>query len=115
MVLFLRNSTGVSILKRFSKDMKVKNEGLRQAQNIPIQGSGADIVKLAMIRIHKRLQELESRMVLTIHDELVFEVPKNELELVQQIVIDEMEHVVDLVVPLPVDVGMGASWYETKN
>ena len=101
--------------KVFSKDPKIKKEGLRQAQNIPIQGTGADILKMVMLQLHERLQGFDAALVLTVHDELVFEVHKNDLEAVKQIVIDEMEHIVNLRVPLKIDIGIGSNWYETKS
>jgi DNA polymerase-1 len=84
----------------------------RNAINYPIQGSAADIVKVAMVRIHRRLAEekLKTRMVLQVHDELVFDVPQGELERVRELVRSEMEGAVALSVPLLVDIGVGANW-----
>ena len=84
----------------------------RNAINYPIQGSAADIVKVAMVRIHRRLAEegLQTRMVLQVHDELVFDVPEVELERVRELVRSEMEGAVALSVPLLVDIGVGANW-----
>jgi DNA polymerase-1 len=84
----------------------------RNAINYPIQGSAADIVKVAMVRIHRRLAEegLKARMVLQVHDELVFDVPQGELERVRELVRREMEGATALSVPLLVDIGVGANW-----
>jgi DNA polymerase I len=98
------------------RNFNVRAFGERTAANSPIQGSAADLIKVAMIRIHHLLHERElvSRMLLQVHDELVFEVEPAELERVTQIVQYEMEHAVQLSVPLVVDVGVGDNWLETK-
>ena len=82
--------------------------------NTPVQGSAADIIKVAMVRIAARLAEqgLEARMLLQVHDELVFDVPHAELEDVSALVRTEMESAVDLSVPLLVEVGSGRNWRE---
>ncbi len=84
--------------------------------NTPIQGTAADIIKLAMIKMQEQLdqQGLKSRMLLQVHDELVFEVPEEELEIMQKIVPDVMEHALELEVPLKVDVHYGQTWYDAK-
>lgn len=84
----------------------------RNAINYPIQGSAADIVKIAMVRIHRRLAEegLKTRMVLQVHDELVFDVPEVELEKARELVRSEMEGALALSVPLLVDIGVGGNW-----
>jgi DNA polymerase-1 len=84
----------------------------RTAINTPLQGTAADLIKLAMIRIDQRLakEKLQSRMTLQVHDELVFDVPMNEIEAMRLLVRDEMEHVVELSVPLVADVGVGNNW-----
>ena len=89
----------------------------RQAINAPIQGTAADITKLAMRNLHRRLQSsgLESRMLLQVHDELVLEVPHEELETVAPIVREEMESAFTLTVPLQVDIEVGPNWYEMDN
>lgn len=99
-----------------SKNPNIRAFGERVATNSPIQGSAADLIKLAMIRIHENLRErgYRSRMTLQVHDELLFEVPPAELDDVRSMVVAEMEGVFDLDVPIAVDVGEGASWYETK-
>ena len=86
----------------------------RTAINTPIQGTAADLIKLAMIRIQKVLQEkgLSTRMIIQIHDELVFEVPHKELSEVQPLVRSHMENALQLSVPIKVDMGSGRSWYE---
>ncbi|MGB9145748.1 MAG: DNA polymerase, partial [Acidobacteriaceae bacterium] len=84
----------------------------RTAINTPLQGTAADLIKLAMIRIDQRLAEekLKTRMTLQVHDELVFDVPEAEVERVRAMVQHEMEHVIELSVPLVADVGVGANW-----
>ena len=86
----------------------------RMAMNTPIQGSAADIIKLAMIRAEKNLQGLDSRIILQVHDELVVEAKAAELEQVEKILRDAMENVVALKVPLVVDVHCGKNWTEAK-
>ncbi|MCF6243266.1 MAG: DNA polymerase I, partial [Bacteroidales bacterium] len=105
--------------RRYLKDIDSRNSVVRSvaernAINAPIQGTAADIIKLAMINIFSKLQEnnLKTKMVLQVHDELVFEVPKNELEQVQKIVHHEMENAVKLSVPLIADSGYGKNWLE---
>ena len=97
-----------------SKNGAVRGYAERNAINYPVQGSAADIIKLAMIRVVKRLKDekLQSRMLLQVHDELVFEVPQNELETMTTLVREEMENAVDISVPLLVEVGCGANWRE---
>ncbi len=86
----------------------------RTAINTPIQGSAADIIKLAMVRIYRRLkyEELISRLILQVHDELIFEVPPSEEDYMRELVTYEMEHVMELDVPLKVDLDVGRSWYD---
>jgi DNA polymerase-1 len=98
------------------RNFNVRAFGERTAANSPIQGSAADLIKIAMIRIHSRLgsERLNARMLLQVHDELVFEVPGPELEVVEALVRGEMEHAAQLAVPLVVDVGTGRNWLETK-
>ncbi|WP_139491689.1 DNA polymerase I [Brevibacillus dissolubilis] len=101
-----------------SSNFNVRSFAERTAMNTPIQGTAADIIKLAMIRMQQQLTEkgLQSRMLLQVHDELVFEVPEAELETMQQLVADVMENAMDdrLSVPLQVDVHYGPTWYEAK-
>ena len=89
----------------------------RTAINTVIQGSAADLIKLAMINVHRRLLDEKSaaRMLLQIHDELVFEVPSDELHGLAQIVVDEMSHVMDLTVPLKVDLKSGDNWADCQE
>ena len=105
--------------KRFLPDINshnaiVRGYAERNAINAPIQGSAADIIKLAMIRIHQRFEaeHLKSRMILQVHDELNFNVYKDEFERVKEIVLDCMEHVLSLRVPLIADCGEGKNWLE---
>ncbi|MBW4646548.1 MAG: DNA polymerase I [Goleter apudmare HA4340-LM2] len=99
---------------------KLKNLGaydaglLRSAANAPIQGSSADIIKIAMVRIHQVLQRYQARLLLQVHDELVFEVPPQEWEELQPQIQSVMENAVQLSVPLVVDVRAGENWMETK-
>ena len=90
--------------------------GERMAQNAPVQGTAADIFKLAMINLDRALEDaaLDSRMVLTVHDELVLEVPMAERERVEPFVRDVMEHAAELRVPLVVDIGFGPNWADAK-
>ncbi|SHH94158.1 DNA polymerase I [Clostridium grantii] len=94
----------------------VKAFGERLAMNTPIQGSAADIIKLAMIKVYHRLstEKLESTLLLQVHDELILNVKRHELEKVKDIVKVEMENVIKLSVPLEVDMNTGENWYETK-
>jgi DNA polymerase-1 len=98
------------------RNFNIRAFGERTAANSPIQGSAADLIKIAMIRIHERLQQERhsARMLLQVHDELVFEVPGPELEAVSDLVKAEMEGAARLSVPLVVDVGTGRNWLETK-
>ena len=84
----------------------------RTAINTPLQGTAADLIKLAMIRIDERLtrEKLAARMTLQVHDELVFDVPEGEVEAVRELVRHEMEHVIELSVPLVADIGVGPNW-----
>ena len=105
--------------RRYLKDINSQNAVVRgaaerNAVNAPIQGSAADIIKLAMINIHRRLKKehWESKMLLQVHDELVFDVPKAEVERLTAMVKEEMESAFTLEVPLVVDVGIGQNWLE---
>ncbi len=97
-----------------SKNPAVRSYAERNAVNYPIQGSAADIIKVAMVNLHRRLQKegLRAKMVLQVHDELVFDVPEDEVETLAPIVRQEMEGAVPLSVPLAVDVGTGKNWRE---
>jgi DNA polymerase-1 len=105
--------------RRYLKDINSRNAMVRSgaernAVNAPIQGSAADIIKLAMIAIHKRFEKenFKSKMVLQVHDELVFDIHKDELEMVQSIIKFEMENAFKMSVPLDVEVGLGNNWLE---
>ena len=100
-----------------SKLFQVRENARRAALNAPIQGTAADIMKLAMTRIDQKMIEgaLKSRMLLQVHDELVFEVAPGELGTLQAIVVREMEQVVELSVPLDVHIGIGRSWDEAAH
>ncbi|MDN9008456.1 DNA polymerase I [Brevibacillus laterosporus] len=107
--------------RRYLPDIASKNFNLRSfaertAMNTPIQGTAADIIKLAMIQMQEALVEnqLKSRMLLQVHDELVFEVPEDELETMQKLVANVMENALKLDVPLKVDVNYGKTWYDAK-
>ena len=97
-----------------SNNHNIRASGERMARNTPIQGTAADVIKLAMVRVWRRLRDekMESRLILTVHDELIVECPAAEAETVRAILIEEMEHVVDYRVPLLVDAKIGASWAE---
>lgn len=99
-----------------SKNFMERNRGKRAAMNAPIQGSAADIIKIAMVNVFKRLEkeELRAKLILQVHDELIVETPVEELEKVEKIVREEMENAVDMKVKLTVDLNTGVSWYETK-
>lgn len=107
--------------RRSLADIRSRNRFLRQgaeriARNTPIQGTAADLMKEAMVRIARRLEREDraSRMILTVHDELLFEVPEGEREPLETLAREEMEGVIELAVPLVVDVGWGASWGSAK-
>ncbi|HCF27428.1 MAG TPA: DNA polymerase I, partial [Cyanobacteria bacterium UBA11049] len=87
---------------------------LRAAANAPIQGSSADIIKIAMAKLHQLLQNYQARLLLQVHDELVFEVPPDEWEELQPQIRSIMESAVQLSLPLVVDVRAGQNWMETK-
>ena len=99
-----------------SSNYNVRSFGERAAMNMPLQGSSADIIKLAMLGVFKRLQEGEykAKLVLQVHDELVIDCPKNETKAVSNILKQEMENAVRLSVPLTVEVGIGKDWFDSK-
>ncbi|MEE2772934.1 MAG: DNA polymerase, partial [Bacteroidota bacterium] len=121
-VAFARENGYVSTVlgrRRYLKDINSRNAVVRgaaerNAVNAPIQGSAADIIKLAMINIHNKLEEeqYKTRMLLQVHDELVFDAHKDELEKVQKMIKTEMENAYKLSVPLEVDLGIGQNWLE---
>ena len=105
--------------RRFLRDIASRNNTSRQgaernAINTPVQGTAADLIKLAMVRVHKELKEhrLKTRMVLQIHDELLFDVPKEEVGVVRDLVKQAMTTVLDIGVPLEVSIGVGDTWLE---
>ncbi len=124
MVQFARDNGYVQTLfgrRRYIPEMRERNYnirafGERTATNSPIQGSAADLIKVAMIRIDSKLQQrkLKTSMLLQVHDELVFESPTEEVDEVSGMVKEEMERAAELVVPLVVDIGVGTNWLETK-
>lgn len=103
--------------RRYLKDINSQNSIVRGASernavNAPIQGSAADIIKIAMLRIHEKLNDFESKMLLQVHDELVFDAKKSELDTLTSMIKTEMEQAYILQVPLVVDVGTGTNWLE---
>ena len=107
--------------RRFIPEIKSSNKivkalGERLAMNAPIQGSAADIIKLAMVKVYNRIKKenLESQMILQVHDELILNVKENELEIVRALVKEEMENVLKMSVTLEVDTNIGNTWYDAK-
>ena len=107
--------------RRFIPEIKSSNKivkalGERLAMNAPIQGSAADIIKLAMVKVYNRLKKenLASEIILQVHDELILNVKENELEIVKALVKEEMESVLKMAVTLEVDTNIGKTWYEAK-
>jgi DNA polymerase-1 len=105
--------------KRYLRDIHSRNQVVRgnaerNAINAPIQGSAADVIKIAMIRIYERMksEKLSSKMILQVHDELIFEVVKSELDKLKELVLFEMSNAVKLDIPLKVDWGTGNNWFE---
>lgn len=108
--------------RRYLSEINNKNQGIRQfaqrqAINTPIQGSASDLIKLAMVDIHSKIKEknLKSRMILQIHDELLFDAPKNELVELTALVKDRMENVLKLDVPIRVDIKKGQNWLDMEG
>ena len=99
-----------------AKNFNLRSFGERAAMNAPIQGTAADIIKIAMVKVYDALREKcpEAKLILQVHDELICEVPKAQAETVAQILKEEMENAVKLSVPLRADVKVGRSWFETK-
>ncbi|MBY0415646.1 MAG: DNA polymerase I [Bdellovibrionales bacterium] len=99
-----------------SQNRTIKAQAERMAINSPIQGTAADIIKLAMIKIDAEMlaRDMKSKMLLQVHDELIFEVEEDELSVMKDLVREGMENVVDLLVPLKVDMGIGINWYDLK-
>ncbi|MFW6199188.1 MAG: DNA polymerase I [Gemmatimonadota bacterium] len=107
--------------RRYVPELKSSNWNIRQfgervAQNTPIQGTAADLIKKAMIRIHVELERgTPGHMLLQVHDELVFEVEEGEVDVLRDLVVEKMEDALELDVPLVVDVGVGETWYHCKG
>ena len=99
-----------------SGNVNIRKFGERAAMNTPVQGTAADIIKLAMVRVHDALCQggFKARLILQVHDELLIEAPQDEAGRVAQLLRDCMEHVAELSVPLVAEVKTGSSWYETK-
>jgi DNA polymerase-1 len=99
-----------------SKNFNIRSFGERAAMNTPIQGSAADIIKLAMLHVSRRLKKegLRSKLVLQIHDELIVEAPEEEAEIAARILTEEMESVIKLRLPLVAEASSGKTWYDAK-
>lgn len=99
-----------------STNKNIKMFGERLAMNTPIQGTAADIIKIAMVNVYRRIKTegLKSRLILQVHDELVLEAHKDELEYIKELVRGEMEGALSLSVPLTVDINIGNDWYDAK-
>ena len=99
-----------------SSNYMVRKFGERAAMNTPIQGTAADIMKMAMIETYKKLEEnnLKAKIVLQIHDELLIEAPEEEKDIVKNILKESMENIYELRVKLNVEIEQGKSWYDTK-
>ena len=99
-----------------NKNFLIRSSGERMAMNTPIQGTAADILKMAMVEMQKRIDDenLNSKMLVQVHDELVFDVPENEVEIMKELIRDVMENIYKLDVPLKVDIEYGRTWYEAK-
>ena len=99
-----------------SPNFNMRSFGERAAMNTPVQGTAADIIKLAMVRVHEALgrEGLRAKLILQVHDELIIECPEEEGERVARLLRDCMENVLTLSVPLVAEVKTGKSWYETK-
>ncbi|MBX7150240.1 DNA polymerase I [bacterium] len=107
--------------RRYLPDLQSKNYTVRQfaeraATNTPIQGTAAELIKIAMIEVHKAMtkDKFKAKMILQVHDELVFETPKEEVKDLQELVREKMENAVKLQAPLKIDIGVGENWLETK-
>ena len=100
-----------------SRNFQIRSQAERETVNMPVQGTAADILKKAMIDLHAALPQrgLKTRMILTVHDELLFESPREEADDAAALVRERMEHVVSLAAPLTVDVGIGENWRDAKS
>ncbi|NTW72120.1 MAG: DNA polymerase I, partial [Eubacteriaceae bacterium] len=99
-----------------SRNANIEKSGERLALNTPIQGSAADILKIAMVSVYQEFKKrkMKSKLILTVHDELVIDCAKEELEEVKGIVKDKMENAAKLKVPMTVELATGNNWYEAK-
>ena len=123
-VAFAKNNGYVSTLtgrKRYIRELSSSNYNLRQfgeraAMNMPLQGSSADIIKIAMVNIYNTLNKkgLKTKLILQVHDELVLDAPESEAEEAAALLKYDMENALKLNVPLKVDVHSGKNWYEAK-
>ena len=100
-----------------SSNFNLRSFGERVAKNMPIQGTAADIIKIAMVRVYQRLrrENLQARLILQVHDELIVEAPQTEAAYVSTLLTEEMEHAISLAVPMLVDCHIGTTWYEAKG
>jgi DNA polymerase-1 len=100
-----------------SRNPNLRGFAERTAVNTPLQGTAADMIKIAMIRIDRKLREqkLQAKMTLQVHDELLFDVPEDEVDAVRTLVRHEMENVIELKVPIVADVGVGQNWRDLKG
>jgi DNA polymerase-1 len=100
-----------------SRNPNLRGFAERTAVNTPLQGTAADLIKVAMIRIDQKLrdQKLKARMTLQVHDELLFDVPEDEIDAMRSLVKQEMENVIELNVPIVVEVGVGQNWRDLKG
>ncbi len=100
-----------------SSNHNIRSFGERVAKNMPIQGTAADIIKIAMIKVYERLKKenMKAQLILQVHDELIVEAPESEAEKAAQILSEEMQNAVHLNVPLPAEAGTGKTWFEAKN
>ena len=103
-----------SIPQLKQKNIMIKNLGKRLAMNTPIQGSAADIIKLAMIKVYEKLKKMKSNLILQVHDELIIETHMSELDEVKSILKKSMEEAIALKVQLSVDVNEGKNWLQLK-
>ena len=99
-----------------SSNRNLKEFGKRVAMNMPIQGTAADIIKIAMVRVYERFKKenLTARLILQVHDELIVECPPEEADLAAALLREEMENALPLSVPLEAEVGRGENWLESK-
>ena len=119
---FARDNGYVTTLfnrRRYIREINDRNNNIRQfaervAINTPIQGTAADMIKLAMIKIYQKIAGMKSKMVLQVHDELIFDAHRDEIEKLKKIVRTGMEKVVKLKVPVKADIGVGDNWLDAK-